>query len=1151
LNRYLHIISIGIISFTYSISIAQQPALVLPIGHTELVFSSQFSPDGKKILTLSADGTAKLWEAGTGKLLKDFKEGGDASRQGVLSAIFCPGGNQIALSYGSHASLLELASGKEIWDYVSGELPPKDIKKHFSPDGRNLLVLDFYDMEKTVTIYNTKTLKPIGVLKGHRDEVNRASYSPDGKRIVTASADSSVKIWDAITLQPLLTIKGQNALVEEILFSPDSKKFILRNEYYEATVFDASTGKKLIDLTGFELDNTGQWMEFSPDGKLLLKLSNANEEDSAAMPFSAYSENINMTAGELVWNYYDKLEVWNVQTGKSLYQTNQLVEFNNASFFSPDGKKIVTPMRDGTVKVREAATGNILFSLTAHTAVTNTARFSPDGKKILTGSMDNSCMLWDAITGKKITTLTGHTAPVNDARFSPDGKKIITASGDHTAGIWNVATGQSVSWLKGRTNKLLDARFSTDSSKIIFYSTGGQQVWDFEKGSFFNVGNSKDSASLEKLKFSSHSRISPDSVFKVNGGVDIFNLTEFDYEIINTRLDEIIIATHFSPDSRKLLITLQNNTARLFDIQQRKFVLTFISVDSADYLVADAASHYDGTVAARKLLHFTCGEEVITLDQVKDQLWVPGLANRIFSGDSINARTLEDLNICGLIPLVEEIKGLATEYRFKITPRRGGLGESVVFVNGIEIKRYTPAQLLKRNSGYELVLSKKSLDSLMVAGIENPVAVTAYTSDNMISSRGFVIEADKTKQAKATPNLYAVMIGVSDYKSDELDLQYAAKDAVDFSNALSLASRRLLNDSSKKEHVFVYNLTTNTDRYLLPEKNSIKKTLQEISTKATASDMLVIFFAGHGVMQGTETKKQFYFLTSEASTATVTSTIANVSISMNELTEWIKPSNIKAQKRILIFDACNSGQAIRDFVQFGKAGQGFVASRSDEKAQQIKAIEKLNEQSGLFILSASASDQKAYEMGRYSQGLLTYSLLKAIKQQPDILENGKYLDVSNWLNAAKKTVAVLADESGARQEPQLNASNNFNIGLVDEEVRNKIMLADAKPLFARSNFQNTTTKTDHLKLRTAIDRQLINSSNSSAAPITYSADYEGADAFSLTGDYTIANEIVTVTVLITKGGVEVQRYEVRGNAVDIEKMATEIAARALDWLKKK
>ena len=58
-------------------------------------------------------------------------------------------------------------------------------------------------------------------------------------------------------------------------------------------------------------------------------------------------------------------------------------------------------------------------------------------------------------------------------------------------------------------------------------------------------------------------------------------------------------------------------------------------------------------------------------------------------------------------------------------------------------------------------------------------------------------------------------------------------------------------------------------------------------------------------------KNQFYFLTADASNVTVSGALKNVGISTDELAEWIQPQVMKAQKRILIFDACNSGQALK------------------------------------------------------------------------------------------------------------------------------------------------------------------------------------------------------------------------------------------------
>ncbi|HEX2683199.1 MAG TPA: caspase family protein, partial [Ferruginibacter sp.] len=598
------------------------------------------------------------------------------------------------------------------------------------------------------------------------------------------------------------------------------------------------------------------------------------------------------------------------------------------------------------------------------------------------------------------------------------------------------------------------------------------------------------------------------------------------------------------------LFTVANRGALdVYNANTGKFCYKHFIAGDDDYLVMDSLGRYDGTETARKQLYFTCGTEVIELESVKDQLWTPNLAERILQSDPINSKTLNELNLCGLTPAVENMGNNNNEYRFKITPRRGGLGESVLMVNGIEARRFTPGQLTKNGNSYELLIKKDELETYFIAGKENPVTLKAYTADNAISSRGLKIKIDKTREAVAPVNLYAVMVGVSDYKGDELDLKYAAKDATDISAAISNAAKKLLN-ATGGEHVFMYNLTTAKDHYQLPEKNSIKKIMEEIGKKSSANDILLIFFAGHGIMEGE--KKQFYFLTADASKITATSAIAEVGISTAELTEWMKPQNIKAQKRILIFDACNSGQAIKDFVQMGSQEQNYVAARNDDKAQQIKAIDKLNERSGLFILSASASNQSAYEMSRYAQGLLTYALLKAIRQQPDILEEGKYLDVGRWFSAAEKTVSEIAKENGSRQDPQIVTNTNFNIGIVDEEVIAKINLPKEKPLFSASNFQNSdeAIADDDLELSKQVNLQLNDlSARGIDAAIMYVTATNSPDAYSLSGRYTVTGNGIKVTVNIKQNKTIKTKFEMSGSKDKLSGLAVAIAEKAAGMVK--
>src|SRR5512141_3226536 len=103
---------------------------------------------------------------------------------------------------------------------------------------------------------------------------------------------------------------------------------------------------------------------------------------------------------------------------------------------------------------------------------------------------------------------------------------------------------------------------------------------------------------------------------------------------------------------KKIITQSHDYTVKIWDAKTNNLLLTYLAVDRDDYLILDKSNHFDGTEGGRKSLYFTCGTEVIELDQLKDQLWVPNLAERILKGETINAAKLSDLNICNLTPVV-------------------------------------------------------------------------------------------------------------------------------------------------------------------------------------------------------------------------------------------------------------------------------------------------------------------------------------------------------------------------------------------------------------------------------------------------------------------------------------------------------------------
>lgn len=589
----------------------------------------------------------------------------------------------------------------------------------------------------------------------------------------------------------------------------------------------------------------------------------------------------------------------------------------------------------------------------------------------------------------------------------------------------------------------------------------------------------------------------------------------------------------FAEDMKGGILLTSDHTLQYIykDFDLKYSLLTF---DEKAHIVMDREGRYDGTEGARELVYFTCGMEVISLDQVKDQLWVPQLAERIMSGETINATRIDDLDICGYTPMVEEERA-TNEYRFRITPRRGGLGETVLYVNDIEVRRFEPGALIPENDGYVLRVKIHDVERFFVAGEENTVSVRAFTSDNDMGSRGATLEGEATTALIEPPSLHAVIVGVSDYKGDGIDLKFASKDARDFANALDAAASGLFSFDGV-DRVHVYTLHTDRDRNFFPDKASIKQTFTKIGAVARSNDVLLIFFAGHGVTNPKD--KQFYFMTADASAMTDPEATG---ISARELFEWIQPANVPAQKRILILDACNSGQAINDIVTMGGQEQQYVAARSDEQMRYIKAIDKLNERAGLFILSASASDQSAYEMGRYNQGVLTYSLLKPLKEDPGILDDNRLLNVGRWFDAAEQIVGEIARSSGARQQPQIIRTTNFNVGVVDEAVRSMITLPTEKPLFSNCNFQDEDLMTDNLRLNVKLDAALSDlSSRSVDSPITFFPGSTSPDAVQISGRYRVEGENIAVRVVVRMRDQILKRFEVTGKVANVDGLAHEV-----------
>ena len=76
-------------------------------------------------------------------------------------------------------------------------------------------------------------------LTWHHSEVQSVAFSPDGKRITSASGDGTVKVWDAMTGQETLTLKGHVGIVSSAAFSPDGQWIASAGQDRSAKLWDA------------------------------------------------------------------------------------------------------------------------------------------------------------------------------------------------------------------------------------------------------------------------------------------------------------------------------------------------------------------------------------------------------------------------------------------------------------------------------------------------------------------------------------------------------------------------------------------------------------------------------------------------------------------------------------------------------------------------------------------------------------------------------------------------------------------------------------------------------------------------------------------------------------------------------------------------
>jgi WD40 repeat protein len=134
----------------------------------------------------------------------------------------------------------------------------------FSPDGR---LLASASADSTICLWKGDGGKVLRRLRGHRGPVRAVAFSPDGRLLASGGQDQAIHLWDALSGNALGGLKGHTGAVVSLAFSPDGKLLASAGEDNTIRLWDPAAGKEVRRLAGGY--STLRAVAFSPDGRTL------------------------------------------------------------------------------------------------------------------------------------------------------------------------------------------------------------------------------------------------------------------------------------------------------------------------------------------------------------------------------------------------------------------------------------------------------------------------------------------------------------------------------------------------------------------------------------------------------------------------------------------------------------------------------------------------------------------------------------------------------------------------------------------------------------------------------------------------------------------------------------------------------------------
>lgn len=1033
LSRLNQSLGILFLVLTFQQSNAQAPRIVInPMGHSAKIHNLLFTPDGKKIISISEDKTIRLWNAENGEMDKKFES--------------------------------EIGDGPEGMLYASA----------LSPNGKLLAVAGYkVDSEKDnyIIIIDVEKGVQVSTAIGHTDVILSLSFNGAGTYLASGGADNSVKIWkvDNEPILKLVTTIPIPSAVSCVSFNSRTQDLAVSHESKDILVFSLSGLDKGV-------------IKFQPR---VLKKHKENIDKVVFSPDGDYMASSSLDNGLILWR----------ADGSVVKEFDRLTNTINAIAFSSDSKILVGLDIAGKGMSWKVPEGAKFTDYAAHDNTVFSAAFSPtsNGNYIVAsaGGTNNEILLWNPINGMTIRRIKGKGSAIQDLGFgeglnlficrdiTKNGKPQFKSSFDFASLTVNrnpatysssakdynkdliqisensieLSKGKVIETDPNQDGRILDFQGMADGNVVV---ASDFSLKMFDKNGFLNKEFIGHYGAIRSIA------ISNDGKYLASGGED--------QSIILWKLSE----TGHAPSMRKAYEGLGDDWTKFFDSLPMDSLTREPSKAAWLTVIAFLKANGDKTYKSLEETFHSLGETVIpftTLFVTEDNEWVCWTPRGYFSCSSsgsqyfgwhlnrgikkladfyaaeqyfeilyrpkqmeksiIQGKRVEDI----LRESGERIFDLSKTQRpsaafFDINPTlrstdllwhdKGKFYTQAktipltveVFDGGGGIKEINIYQNDKLIISDEQNLKTKGEDDKIVRTYavdmanENNVFRVKVINLQKIESRADEIDIEYKGEVIATSVLHVLTVGINQYQNSAYNLNYAQSDAQAFMDKVKEKGKTIF---KRVNSIGIYDQDAT--------KENIMKGFKAIAASAKPEDLFIFYYAGHGTIDE-DNAEEFYFVPTDVTKLYGDpKQLQTKAISMNEVRAMF--TQVKAQKLLMLLDACHSGAALKNFNVRGGA--------TDEKA-----IVQLARSTGIVAIASSGSKQYATEFEELKHGVFTYALLEAMDGKGD---NGdKKLTVNELKFYMEDRVPELTKQYGgtAQYPTGYITGNDFPITVIEK-----------------------------------------------------------------------------------------------------------------------